>query len=53
MYIDCFMHRLGGICIFKLFFLYLFILQLILELGPYMEELKKTGGAIKEFVNPK
>ncbi|KDO80459.1 hypothetical protein CISIN_1g006297mg [Citrus sinensis] len=27
--------------------------QLILELGPYMEELKKTGGAIKEFVNPK
>ncbi|XP_044475492.1 UDP-sugar pyrophosphorylase-like [Mangifera indica] len=27
--------------------------QLILELGPYLEELKKTGGAIKEFVNPK
>ncbi|KAL5737397.1 hypothetical protein ACOSP7_030158 [Xanthoceras sorbifolium] len=27
--------------------------QLIFELGPYMEELKKTGGAIKEFVNPK
>lgn len=27
--------------------------QLILELGPYMEELKRTGGAIKEFVNPK
>uniref|UniRef100_A0A2P2K6F1 UTP-monosaccharide-1-phosphate uridylyltransferase n=2 Tax=Rhizophora mucronata TaxID=61149 RepID=A0A2P2K6F1_RHIMU len=27
--------------------------QLILELGPYIEELKKTGGAIKEFVNPK
>ncbi|KAF2291325.1 hypothetical protein GH714_022899 [Hevea brasiliensis] len=26
---------------------------LILELGPYIEELKKTGGAIKEFVNPK
>ncbi|KAF2296678.1 hypothetical protein GH714_001130 [Hevea brasiliensis] len=27
--------------------------QLILELGPYIEELKKTGGCIKEFVNPK
>ncbi|XP_065881926.1 UDP-sugar pyrophosphorylase [Euphorbia lathyris] len=27
--------------------------QLILELGPYIEELQKTGGAIKEFVNPK
>ncbi|PNY00025.1 UDP-sugar pyrophospharylase-like protein, partial [Trifolium pratense] len=27
--------------------------QLILELGPYMEELAKTGGAIQEFVNPK
>ncbi|CAI0393300.1 unnamed protein product [Linum tenue] len=27
--------------------------QLIMELGPYFEELKKTGGAIKEFVNPK
>lgn len=27
--------------------------QLILELGPYAEELKRTGGAIKEFVNPK
>ncbi|KAH1065208.1 hypothetical protein J1N35_030195 [Gossypium stocksii] len=27
--------------------------QLILELGPYIEELKKTGGSIKEFVNPK
>ncbi|OMO91211.1 UTP--glucose-1-phosphate uridylyltransferase [Corchorus capsularis] len=27
--------------------------QLILELGPYLEELTKTGGAIKEFVNPK
>ncbi|CAH2070860.1 unnamed protein product [Thlaspi arvense] len=27
--------------------------QLILELGPYKEELQKTGGAIKEFVNPK
>ncbi|KAK4802350.1 hypothetical protein SAY86_000553 [Trapa natans] len=27
--------------------------QLILELGPYIDELKKTGGAIKEFVNPK
>ncbi|CAJ1974286.1 unnamed protein product [Sphenostylis stenocarpa] len=27
--------------------------QLILELGPYMEELSKTGGAIQEFVNPK
>ncbi|XP_031258011.1 UDP-sugar pyrophosphorylase-like [Pistacia vera] len=27
--------------------------QLILELGPYLEELKNTGGAIKEFVNPK
>ncbi|KAI4970844.1 hypothetical protein ZWY2020_001758 [Hordeum vulgare] len=27
--------------------------QLILELGPYIEELKKTHGAISEFVNPK
>ncbi|CAN7062945.1 hypothetical protein Bca4012_096044 [Brassica carinata] len=27
--------------------------QLILELGSYKEELQKTGGAIKEFVNPK
>ncbi|KAI4387962.1 hypothetical protein MLD38_000344 [Melastoma candidum] len=27
--------------------------QLILDLGPYIEELQKTGGAIKEFVNPK
>ncbi|OIW14508.1 hypothetical protein TanjilG_12101 [Lupinus angustifolius] len=27
--------------------------QLILELGPYIEELTKTGGAIQEFVNPK
>ncbi|XP_015885782.1 UDP-sugar pyrophosphorylase [Ziziphus jujuba] len=27
--------------------------QLILELGPYIEELTKTGGSIKEFVNPK
>ncbi|KAB2071626.1 hypothetical protein E1A91_A08G243900v1 [Gossypium mustelinum] len=27
--------------------------QLILELGPYIKELTKTGGAIKEFVNPK
>ena len=27
--------------------------QLILELGPYIEELSRTGGAIKEFVNPK
>lgn len=27
--------------------------QLILELESYIEELKKTGGAIKEFVNPK
>ncbi|XP_057540253.1 UDP-sugar pyrophosphorylase [Amaranthus tricolor] len=27
--------------------------QLILELESYMEELKKTKGAIKEFVNPK
>ncbi|KAB1203134.1 UDP-sugar pyrophosphorylase [Morella rubra] len=27
--------------------------QLILELGPYLEELTKTRGAIKEFVNPK
>ncbi|XWS15182.1 hypothetical protein CRYUN_Cryun35bG0072400 [Craigia yunnanensis] len=27
--------------------------QLILDLGPYIEELTKTGGAIKEFVNPK
>ncbi|GKA85778.1 UDP-sugar pyrophosphorylase [Tanacetum coccineum] len=27
--------------------------QLILELGPYIDELSKTGGAIKEFINPK
>ncbi|KAG5067506.1 hypothetical protein GLYMA_04G245100v4 [Glycine max] len=27
--------------------------QLILELGHYIEELSKTGGAIQEFVNPK
>ncbi|XP_024987087.1 UDP-sugar pyrophosphorylase-like [Cynara cardunculus var. scolymus] len=27
--------------------------QLILEVGPYIDELSKTGGAIKEFVNPK
>ncbi|CAK9160369.1 unnamed protein product [Ilex paraguariensis] len=27
--------------------------QLVFELGPYIEELTKTGGAIKEFVNPK
>ncbi|KAF3661124.1 UDP-sugar pyrophosphorylase [Capsicum annuum] len=27
--------------------------QLIFEIGPYLEELTKTGGAIKEFVNPK
>ncbi|KAK9748891.1 hypothetical protein RND81_02G088400 [Saponaria officinalis] len=27
--------------------------QLILELESYLEELKKTGGGIKEFVNPK
>ncbi|XP_043722977.1 UDP-sugar pyrophosphorylase-like isoform X2 [Telopea speciosissima] len=27
--------------------------QLILELDPYIKELKKTGGAIEEFVNPK
>ncbi|KAK4789278.1 hypothetical protein SAY86_020597 [Trapa natans] len=27
--------------------------QLILELDPYIEELRKTGGAIKEFINPK
>ncbi|XP_014502085.1 UDP-sugar pyrophosphorylase 1 [Vigna radiata var. radiata] len=27
--------------------------QLILGLGPYIEELSKTGGAIQEFVNPK
>ncbi|KAL3638864.1 hypothetical protein CASFOL_016771 [Castilleja foliolosa] len=27
--------------------------QLIFEIGPYFEELSKTGGAIKEFVNPK
>ncbi|CAH9128461.1 unnamed protein product [Cuscuta epithymum] len=27
--------------------------QLIIELGPYIEELTQTGGAIKEFVNPK
>ncbi|KAJ6709307.1 UDP- GLUCOSE PYROPHOSPHORYLASE [Salix koriyanagi] len=27
--------------------------QLILELDAYIEELKKTGGGIKEFVNPK
>ena len=30
-----------------------YFLQLILELGPYIDELSKTGGAIKEFVNPK
>ncbi|XP_010113224.2 UDP-sugar pyrophosphorylase 1, partial [Morus notabilis] len=27
--------------------------QLILELGPYIEELSKTKGGIQEFVNPK
>ncbi|KAG0492418.1 hypothetical protein HPP92_005816 [Vanilla planifolia] len=27
--------------------------QLILQLGPYIEELTKTHGAIEEFVNPK
>ncbi|KAI4307222.1 hypothetical protein L6164_030432 [Bauhinia variegata] len=27
--------------------------QLILELGPYIEQLTETGSAIKEFVNPK
>ncbi|KAM7514790.1 hypothetical protein LguiA_004373 [Lonicera macranthoides] len=27
--------------------------QLIIEIGPYIEELTKTKGAIKEFVNPK
>lgn len=27
--------------------------QLILEIGPYIEELTKTRGAIQEFVNPK
>ncbi|KAH6782613.1 UDP-sugar pyrophosphorylase [Perilla frutescens var. frutescens] len=27
--------------------------QLIFEIGPYLEELSKTGGAITEFVNPK
>lgn len=27
--------------------------QLIIKLGPYMEELARTNGAIKEFVNPK
>lgn len=27
--------------------------QLILELGSYIEELKKTQGSIAEFVNPK
>ncbi|CAN6476183.1 unnamed protein product [Victoria cruziana] len=27
--------------------------QLILELGPYMDELRKTNGGIAEFVNPK
>ncbi|KAK3009035.1 hypothetical protein RJ639_014619 [Escallonia herrerae] len=27
--------------------------QLIIEIGPYIEELTKTRGAIKEFVNPK
>lgn len=41
----------------KLFFLVVLdsvtLLQLILELGPYIEELTKTKGAIKEFVNPK
>lgn len=32
---------------------HLVLSQLILELGSYIEELSKTGGAIKEFVNPK
>lgn len=27
--------------------------ELIVELGPYIEELKKTHGAISEFGNPK
>ncbi|XP_073031749.1 UDP-sugar pyrophosphorylase-like [Primulina eburnea] len=27
--------------------------QLIIEIPPYLDELSKTGGAIKEFVNPK
>lgn len=27
--------------------------QLIFEIGAYLEELQKTGGSIKEFVNPK
>ncbi|KZV23187.1 UDP-sugar pyrophosphorylase-like [Dorcoceras hygrometricum] len=27
--------------------------QLIIEVAPYFDELSKTGGAIKEFVNPK
>ncbi|XP_073304684.1 UDP-sugar pyrophosphorylase-like [Primulina huaijiensis] len=27
--------------------------QLIIEIAPYLDELSKTGGAIKEFVNPK
>lgn len=30
-----------------------FAMQLIFEIGPYLEELTKTGGAISEFVNPK
>lgn len=35
-------------------FVYVFqLMQLILELGSYKEELQKTEGAIKEFVNPK
>lgn len=29
------------------------LVQLILELDSYIEELKKTQGAIAEFVNPK
>lgn len=30
-----------------------FLMQLIFEIGPYLEELTKTSGVIKEFVNPK
>lgn len=30
-----------------------FAMQLIFEIGPYLEELTRTGGAISEFVNPK
>ncbi|KAI3679440.1 hypothetical protein L2E82_51351 [Cichorium intybus] len=37
----------------KSIMLILFLFLLILEIGPYMDELSKIGGVIKEFVNPK